>query len=445
MVKAQAAMEYLLLLSLAGVLSVAALSFSASQFSVQSEANQQVSALLENVSAFNYSVSGGSPAMNSTEPKLALELSASQPVYAGQPALVQATIYNYGSRTVVHKLLLSSPNSSLSFSNSEKTGAQISFSYSLSSLATVQEAGAYEIRAVALDEYGRMLNSGDGGELSARLAFIALKAPESGPENPAYYALSLAKSNESAAYRLLGEREQVYKVKIFAPPQSEGGRCLNCPPNPDAIWRFITYGPSGNVNLQCACLYNNYEANAAKLSSSPVAEFRISLTAKNRTGSTASFSLSGQKPSDYEAYGSASFAGTPFPLGPNPSSDLVATSPPGKTEWTLRPASSYDDYLKARDDYESRLRTVYDNCGYDCNGAISAALALNSAAGWLLANASGGECTTNSTHALCAPANIHYPPVSLSLGKDFVGGEIPCDTPQVTQVSGITVGVATCN
>jgi hypothetical protein len=442
MVRAQIALEYIMLLTLAGLLSIPILISVNSQYAVQKQFGENALSMLANNTAFNLSDSGFEPYANSTGPKLELRLAASQPAYVGLPTIVQATVYNYGSPTTLPMLKLESENSSLSLAPSERSGAEARFSYTLTSIAVPQAPGVYRIKASVIGEDGSILRSAEGSPLNATLLLTVL--PAVGGWSQPSYALALERSGEAVSYSVVPTDEVIYTVSVFTVEMSENDKCLNCPPNPNGLWRFIERSPSGTVYRRCACLYFTKQAKVGTITPSPRAIFTIRLNVTNATNTSGGFELNQDKLKDENAFGAFSLASPPAVSGANPSSDSVVTSPLASTEWALRPASAYSDYRWARSDFEARLAGANGWCTYDCNGAISAANRLNERVGSLLSATTAYNCTSNATSISCAPVSMSYPAAQLSLNRSFAGAAVPCNPPDVKTVSGLVVEVTSC-
>jgi len=439
MVKAQASLEYLMLLALAGVLSVTVVATTNAQFSAQNEFHANATSLLANSTGFNFSNPEYDPYENATAPNLELHLSVSQPAYVGQPAIAQAAIYNYGSPTTLASLALESPNSSLSITPREKSDVPVRFSYSLNSIITANKSGTYAITAVAVGQDGKRLNTS--------VAFAVLQSPGGQLPPGPVYKLSIARLNESASYALTPLSEDIYTVSVATAQRGSSGTCTDCPAKVggspvSAIWWYSVTSSSG-VSNWCACLYFSKLAVPATISPAAQPSFTLKLNATNSANLTAQFALTLDKASDSNQYGLLSTTGKPFVTGDSPYIDSIATSP-DKKQWTLRPMLNFNDYRSARSNFESKLVGATGWCSYDCNGAISAAGALNAQAGSLLSATTAHNCTSNATNVACAPAILTFPSLKLGLDQSFIGSSIPCESPDSVIASGITVEVSTC-
>lgn len=441
---AQVALEYILLLTLAGVLSLPILISVNSQYAVQKQFGEAAMDFLANSTEFNSSSPKSGSYVNSAEPKLELQLTASQPAYVGIPAVIQATVYNYGSPTTLPLLKLESPNSTLSLSIKEKRSVNVSFSYALNSIVVPQAPGIYQIGASAIGEDGNVLKTADGKPLNATILLTVLPAQGGGWYPTPNYSIMLERSNESVSYNIVPSDEVIYTVSVWT-VNRENDYCF-CPRNAKGVWRFIEYSSSGTVYLRCACVYFTKQAKVGTISPLPRALFTIQLNATNATNASAGFWLNQDKLKEENNYGIFSITSPPTVSGVNPSSDSVVTSPLTTTQWTLRPISAYNDYKWARSDFEAKLAGVKSDCySYDCNGAISAANRLNERVNSLLSAKSSYNCSSNTTALSCTPVSLSYPATKLLLNKSFVGATIPCDSPNVRTVSGVVVEVAACS
>jgi len=438
LLRGQSSIEYLLLIALAGTLTLAIAASTSSQLNAQAAFSLNVTDQFGRIANWSETNLGTTNSSSNSSPRLDLRLDIPEPVYSGEPVIAQATVFNYGAQFSVPILQINATQNGLMRSSLNKTNIPVYFSFTENVALTPSAPGTFEVSAALLDANGSLLRGSDGEALFASRTILVLTNGGGASENPIVF-IQVERSDEEISYPLASPAGSVIYPSLITAPQGDGGSCAACPPKPHALWRYVSYSPSGSAMRMCACVYEKAIAEVFQIQSTGEPRFALSVAAANEANESASFVLGDETLSTETDFGTASLGNPPTAIGESPAVESVAVIEAGSG--VLRSSAKYADYRAAQTDFETRLSMRTADCAYDCQGALTAMGVLMEKTAGFLASASVHSCSVNSSSVSCKAQNFIYPSVKLVLNESFAGAPIPQGRQFVD--SGVTVEVRT--